>query len=109
MKEFKNNLLLIFATVLFVACDIASDSDDLNIDDNAPENFILSGEITSRVTLSSDKVWTISGRVFVVDGGELVIPAGTILKAKPGTETNASFLCIARGGKIDAQEQKNLL
>ena len=64
---------------------------------------VLSGEISSRVILSADKVWTISGRVFVVDGGELVIPAGTILKAKPGTETNASFLCIARGGKIDAQ------
>ena len=103
MIELRKNLLLFFAAILFVACDIASDSDDLDIDDNAPENFILSGEISSRVILSADKVWTISGRVFVVDGGELVIPAGTILKAKPGTETNASFLCIARGGKIDAQ------
>ena len=87
----------------YAANDGTVDSAPATVSVSITGDFVLSGEISSKRTLTSDKVWTISGRVFVVDGGELVIPAGTILKAKGGTDTNASFLCIARGGKIDAQ------
>lgn len=87
----------------YKANDGKSDSNIATVSASITGNFVLSGEISSKKTLTADKIWTISGRVFVAEGGELVIPAGTILKAKGGTETNASFLCIARGGKIDAQ------
>jgi hypothetical protein len=87
----------------YKANDGQADSNTGTVSVSITGNFVLSGEISDKKTLTADKVWTISGRVYVVDGGELVIPAGTILKAKGGTDTNASFLCIARGGKIDAQ------
>jgi hypothetical protein len=87
----------------YKANDGTADSNTATVSISITGDFVLTGEISTKKTLTSDKVWTISGRVFVVDGGELVIPAGTILKAKGGTETNASFICIARGGKIDAQ------
>ena len=87
----------------YKANDGTADSNTATVSVSITGDFVLKGEISSKRTLTADKIWTISGRVFVVDGGELVIPAGTILKAKGGTETNASFICIARGGKIDAQ------
>ena len=52
--------------------------------------------------MTADQVWTLDGAVFVLNGGELVIPAGTIIK-EAGQDTDASYLAIARGGKIDAQ------
>ena len=39
MIELRKNLLLFFAAILFVACDIASDSDDLDIDEDSDETF----------------------------------------------------------------------
>lgn len=63
----------------------------------------LEGNITSNTTLDASKVWLLKGRVSVVDGVTLTIPAGTVIKAQAGTGTDASTLIIARGGKIDAQ------
>jgi len=63
----------------------------------------LEGNITSDKTLDSSKIWLLKGRVSVVNGVTLTIPAGTIIKAAAGTGADASTLIIARGGKIDAQ------
>lgn len=63
----------------------------------------LEGVLTSDKTLSSDKIWLIKGRVVVGDGATLTIPAGTVIKAEPGSGADASTLIIARGGKIDAK------
>ena len=54
-------------------------------------------------TLSSDKIWLIKGRVVVGEGATLTIPAGTVIKAEPGSGADASTLIIARRGKIDAK------
>ena len=63
----------------------------------------LEGVLTSDKTLSSDKIWLIKGRVVVGDGATLTIPAGTVIKAEPGSGADASTLIVARGGKIDAK------
>lgn len=63
----------------------------------------LQGNITSDLTLDSQKLWLLKGRVAVVDGVTLTIPAGTIIKAAAGTGADASTLIVARGGKIEAQ------
>jgi hypothetical protein len=65
--------------------------------------FILNGTYTKNKILTADKIWNLKGRVFIADGATLTIPAGTIIKADGGTGTDATFICIARGGKIDAQ------
>ena len=64
---------------------------------------IPAGVISADRTLTSGVIWELDGRVIVGDGVTLTIEAGTIIKAHEGTDTDASVLIIARGGKIDAQ------
>lgn len=63
----------------------------------------LTGQITSNTTLTSDKIWTLNGRVTVISGVTLTVEPGTIIKGGSGTGPNASALIIARGGKIMAE------
>ena len=90
-------------TFTYKANDGNADSNTATVAVSITGDFVLKGDITSKKTLTADNVWTLDGAVFVLDGGELVIPAGTIIKAKAGQDTDASYLAIARGGKIDAQ------
>ncbi len=64
---------------------------------------ISAGVIIKDRTLTSNIIWVLDGRVVVGDGVTLTIEPGTIIKAESGTDTEASVLIIARGGKIDAQ------
>ena len=67
----------------------------------------LEGNITSDTTLDASKIWLLKGRVSVVSGSTLTIPAGTIIKAASGTGADATTLIIARGGKIIANGTAN--
>jgi hypothetical protein len=67
----------------------------------------LEGNITSDTTLDASKIWLLKGRVSVVSGSTLTIPAGTILKASSGTGADATTLIIARGAKIIANGTAN--
>jgi hypothetical protein len=87
----------------YKANDGIGDSNIAAVTVNINGSFILAGTYTSDKTLTADKIWKLSGRVFIADGATLTIPAGTIIKAEGGTGTDSSFICIARGGKIDAQ------
>jgi hypothetical protein len=60
------------------------------------------GEGTGTMTWTKDKIWVLSGLVFVNSGNELTIEAGTIIKGKSGQGENASALVVARGAKIMA-------
>ena len=62
----------------------------------------LEGNITADKTLDASKIWLLKGRVSVESGVTLTIPAGTIIKAAPGTGADASTLIIARGATINA-------
>ena len=87
----------------YKANDGIGDSNIATVTVNINGSFILAGTYTSDKTLTADKIWKLRGRVFIADGATLTIPAGTIIKAEGGTGTDSSFICIARGGKIDAQ------
>ena len=87
----------------YKANDGIGDSNIATVTVNINGSFILAGTYKSDKTLTADKIWKLSGRVFIADGATLTIPAGTIIKAEGGTGTDSSFICIARGGKIDAQ------
>ena len=67
----------------------------------------LEGNITSDTTLDASKIWLLKGRVSVVSGSTLTIPAGTILKAASGTGADATTLIISRGAKIIANGTAN--
>ena len=97
MKNLLTVAILVGAMVAMVSC-----SDDDNGGGETP-NTALTGKITADMTLTADKIWTITGRVIVTDGVTLTIEPGTIIKGTEGSGTNAAILMIARGGKINAK------
>lgn len=78
------------------SCDFAPEVEDEN-------TVTKSGAITADETWTSDKCYLLDGRVYVDNGATLTIEAGTVIKGKQGTGTNASALIIARDAKIMAQ------
>ncbi len=63
------------------------------------DSWINAGE---KKTMTADNIYVLERFVFVEDGAELTIEPGTVIQGKPGQESNASALIIARGGKIFA-------
>jgi hypothetical protein len=66
------------------------------------DQVVVTGNITSNTTWTSDKVWVLGGRITVTNNATLTIQPGTIIKGQAGTGANATALIIARGAKIDA-------
>lgn len=61
------------------------------------------GEGTGTTTWSKDTTYILDGLVFVNDGSELTINAGTMIQGKPGQGENSSAMVVAMGGKITAK------
>ena len=90
-------LMLTSALLAFTSCsvdegivDTTSDGEyslDYSIDDNGDTiSVTVEGTIDEDFTFTSDKIWSLEGRVFV-DNAELTIEAGTIIKGEAGTGT----------------------
>ena len=120
MKNFKL-ITILFAFSVFLACSedepvieyititetvvetvVETETVEVEVEVDPFEDSTLEGNITSDKTLDASKIWLLKGRVSVVDGVTLTIPAGTIIKAAAGTGADASTLIIARGAKIIA-------
>jgi hypothetical protein len=69
---------------------------------NEGNEVIVTSNITTNTTWTSDKVWVLGTRVTVTSGATLTIEPGTVIKGQAGTGSNATALIIARGGKINA-------
>lgn len=67
------------------------------------EGTLVNTDITENTTWHSDSIYTIQGRVSVVDGVELTIEPGCIIKGRSGAGAMASAIVIARGAKIYAE------
>ncbi len=61
-----------------------------------PENAI-EGEIVSVVELTDEQEYILNGPLIVRDGGELIIQAGTVIKAQPD---RMAYIAVAQGGKL---------
>jgi hypothetical protein len=120
MKNFKL-ITILFAFSVFLACSedepvieyititetvvetvVETETVEVEVEVDPFEDSTLEGNITSDKTLDASKIWLLKGRVSVVDGVTLTIPAGTIIKAAAGTGADASTLIIARGGRLIA-------
>lgn len=64
------------------------------------DNLILSGKITSNLTLKANKVYKLRGLVYVTNGATLTIEAGTKIVGE--ADKNGSLI-ITRGSKIMAE------
>jgi len=71
-------------------------------------NVIVTTNITTNTTWTSDNVYELAGRITVTSGVYLTIEPGTIIKGQAGTGANATALLVARGGKIIAEGTSQL-
>jgi hypothetical protein len=67
---------------------------------NVPATTTLIGNINTTTTLTSDKVWTLKGYVYVTDGAKLIIQPGTTIVSDVAEK---GALCIERGSQIIAE------
>ena len=67
---------------------------------NVPSNTTLSGNINTTITLTSDKVWTLKGYVYITDGAKIIIQPGTTIISDIAEK---GALCIERGAQILAE------
>jgi hypothetical protein len=67
---------------------------------NVPNTTTLTGNINTTTTLTSDKVWTLNGYVYVTDGAKLIIQPGTTIISDISEK---GALCIERGAQIIAE------
>ncbi|MFZ2633770.1 MAG: hypothetical protein WA081_21085, partial [Desulfosalsimonadaceae bacterium] len=100
-RKFVLLFMVAFTVIILSGCGGGGgggSSDDNNNDD--PVDFVLSGDITSDMTLTADKVWELSGLVAVKSGAVLTIQPGTKIIGQSGTGANTSYLVIDKGSKI---------
>ena len=67
---------------------------------NVPQSTTLVGNINTTTTLTSDKVWTLKGYVYVTDGAKLIIEPGTTIVSDI---VEKGALIIERGAQIIAE------
>jgi hypothetical protein len=79
-----------------ISCSNSDDDSSESISTIDPSNFKGSIAAGTTVTLDPSKVYTITGKVLVESGANLVIPAGTRITVAEG----ANYLIVDRGGKL---------
>jgi hypothetical protein len=95
-------LFAVLASIALLMNACKDDDDDTNPDQNSG-NVIITENISSNTTWTSDKVYQLGGRITVLEGATLTIEPGTIIKGEAGTGPNATALLVARGAKIKAE------
>jgi hypothetical protein len=93
----KKLLTILLALGLF-SCEknLGGEEDPINV----PTTTTLTGNINTTTTLTSDKVWTLKGYVYVTDGAKLIIQPGTTIVSDVAEK---GALCIERGSQIIAE------
>lgn len=95
MKKLLTSVL--FATIL-ISCEKELGGGNPPI--NVPSSTTLTGNINQTITLTSDKVWTLKGYVYVTDGAKIIIQPGTTIVSDIAEK---GALCIERGAQIIAE------
>jgi hypothetical protein len=91
-------LLAALITLVLFSCEKQLGGEDGPI--NVPSSTTLSGNINTTTTLTSDKVWTLKGYVYITDGAKLIIQPGTTIVSDIAEK---GALCIERGAQIIAE------
>ena len=91
-------LLMLLAIIGFFSCkkELGGNEGPINV----PTSTTLSGNINTTTTLTSDKIWTLKGYVYVIDGAKLIIQPGTTIVSDIAEK---GALCIERGAQIIAE------
>ncbi|QKJ31800.1 hypothetical protein HQ865_19190 [Mucilaginibacter mali] len=96
----KSALILMLAAALFSACTKSSTDDGTTPPITTTGNVVtVTGDISSNTTWTADKIYFLSGFVYVTNGATLTIEPGTIIK---GDKATKGTLVVTRGAKINA-------
>lgn len=87
---------LLLATAMAFAVSTGCDKDGGG-EEKKVDNTELKGEVTEKMELKADNEYKLTGALIVKEGAELIIPAGTVIKAAKGYN---SYILVLRGGKI---------
>lgn len=104
MKRVFLNAMMILAVAVaagFVSCDKEDDKDKKDLEltgdfEQLASTGLLRGDLSKSFALEA-KEYELIGPVIVKEGGELTIPAGTVIKAQEGF---SSYILVLQGGKI---------
>lgn len=91
-------LLFLITIITLLGCEKELGGENIVV--NVPSTTTLTGSINETITLTSDKVWTLKGYVYITDGAQIIIQPGTIIKSDIAEK---GALCIERGAKIIAE------
>lgn len=59
--------------------------------------------ITGTLTLCPDTTYILEGKLWIANGGKIMIPAGTVIMGRPNPNpANAAALIVTKGGRIEA-------
>jgi hypothetical protein len=93
----KKLLALVFILSIFSCTkELGGNTEPINV----PSTTTLVGNINTTTTLTSDKVWTLKGYVYITDGAKLIIQPGTTIVSDIAEK---GALCIERGAQIIAE------
>ena len=70
-----------YVTITETVVETVVETQTVKVETGLYSDSTLEGKITDDLTLDSSKIWLLKGRVSVVAGVTLTIPAGTIIKA----------------------------
>ena len=97
----KKLLVLALAAVSLTSCEDWFNKPEPPVE--VWEGTLVNYDIDSNTTWYSDSIYTLQGRISVINGAVLTIEPGCLIKAKSGVGSTASALVIARGSKIMAE------
>lgn len=90
----KKIFLILCLSTSLISCEKELGGGDPPV--NVPSLTTLTGNINQTTTLTSDKVWTLKGYVYVTDGAKLIIQPGTKIISDLAEK---GALCIERDRK----------
>lgn len=114
-----SRILAVACSILLIAAACKKNQKDLAADTalagTTPTNCNTCGQtktyvyfaadtiINGTLNLCPDKTYVLTGKMWINNGGKIVIPAGTVIKGrKSATPATASALVVLKGGKIEA-------
>lgn len=96
MKNFMKSVAI--ATLICFLLGLVSCSENSSPDSPTSSNT-LSGSISTTVTLDATLKYTLEGALVIEKGGDLILPAGTVIESKTGF---SNYIIVLQGGQIHA-------
>jgi hypothetical protein len=103
MKKLNFQILGLLFTAFVIGFTSCTEDDDPEPEPEPTDDTYISANISENTTWETGKIYTLGGRIAVLDGVTLTIEPGVIIKGEAGTGANATALLVAQGGTLIAE------